>query len=175
MIIDSEELREMLKLSSLEFFRRLSGRLSNYAITFQPRPRSYFHAIASVDRELRSPTVNWGKIVRAILSCRGIEFLQLMEKLNDLRASCQLKEFHAIVGSLLRVRKQAYVAQEIKNPLHPGKLSMNRRRSESSFQISIDACLLLIAPDLHLNLMISVRLRSTRCVRLQAWSAWTKV
>jgi len=116
----SGEMDQLLALPALRFFLTISGQMVKYAITFEPKPRSYFRAIAIVDREIQSPAPDWSKVRRAILSCRGTELIELMEKLNALRCSSDMKGFFAIVGNLLRLRKQAFTAQEIQDPLNPG-------------------------------------------------------
>jgi hypothetical protein len=58
-----------------------------------------------------------------VMSCRGIEFEALMAKLVELRHSNEMKEFHFIVGSLLRVRKTAFSANEIENPPGSGEVT----------------------------------------------------
>ena len=115
-MLKSEELNNLMKLSPLKFFRNLSGRLSARAVMYEPRPRSYFTVIKSVDSELRSLTVNWGKVIKMIRSCRGLEFFALLHKLNELKASNKMKEFHLIVGGLLQVRKHAFTVDELEKP-----------------------------------------------------------
>jgi len=127
-VVDGESFRELLKLTPLKFFRTLSGRLSDYAITFLPRPRSFFRVIDSVEKELQKSGVNWGKVVKMILSCRGTEYMQLMNRLNELRSTCQLKEYHCIVGSILKVRKKAFVVNEIEDTAIPGELIFDPAR-----------------------------------------------
>jgi len=122
LMLKGEEMEELMKLSPVKFFRNLSGRLSKYAIIYEPRPQSYFRVIEVVERELKSQQVDWGKVIRNIRSCRGIEYLALMQKLNQLRISYQMKEFHAIVGSLLQVRKQVLAVNEIERPNAPGEI-----------------------------------------------------
>jgi hypothetical protein len=121
-ILEGERAEELGRLTAVKFFRKLSGLISGRAIIFEPKPRSYFRTIDIVERELRSVSVDWAKVKRAIRSCRGTEFLALMKKLNDLRASSQMREFHTIIGGLLRVRKKAYVADQIENPEVPGEI-----------------------------------------------------
>ena len=58
-MIASDEFERLLKLPALKFFRKMSGRISDRAIMFEPRPKSYFRAIFCIDEELRSPVVDW--------------------------------------------------------------------------------------------------------------------
>jgi hypothetical protein len=122
-MIASDEFEELTKLPALKFFRKMSGRISNRAIMFEPRPKSYFRAVFCIDEEMRSPVVDWRKVTKMIMSCRGIEFEALMGKLVELRRSNEMKEFHFIVGSLLRVRKTAFSANEIENPSGSGEVT----------------------------------------------------
>ena len=122
-MIASDEFERLLKLPALKFFRKMSGRISDRAIMFEPRPKSYFRAIFCIDEELRSPVVDWRKVTKMIMSCKGIEFEALMGKLVELRHSNEMKEFHFIVGSLLRVRKTAFSANEIENPSGSGEVT----------------------------------------------------
>jgi exonuclease III len=122
-LVASDEFERLTKLPALKFFRKLSGRISDRAIMFEPRPKSYFRAIFCIDEEMRSPIVDWGKVTKMIMSCKGIEFEALMGKLVELRHSNEMKEFHFIVGSLLRVRKTAFSANEIENPSGSGEVT----------------------------------------------------
>ena len=122
-MIASDEFERLTKLPALKFFRKMSGRISDRAIMFEPRPKSYFRAIFCIDEEMRSPVVDWRKVTKMIMSCRGIEFEALMGKLVELRRSNEMKEFHFIVGSLLRVRKTAFSANEIENPSGSGEVT----------------------------------------------------
>jgi len=122
-IIASDEFEKMARLPVLKFFRKMSGRISDRAIVFEPRPRSYFRAIFCIDQEMKSPVVDWKRISRMVMSCRGIEFEALMRKLVELRRSNEMKEFHFIVGSLLRVRKKAFSANEIESPSGSGEVT----------------------------------------------------
>jgi len=106
----SDEMPRLLKLSPVNFFRKLSGRLKTYALTYEPRCKSYFHAIAVVDREIRSAEPDW---------LQGTEFLELVGKLNSLKRSNEMRQFHAVTAGLLRLRKRAFALQEIENPLNP--------------------------------------------------------
>ncbi len=68
------------------------------------------------DREIRSAEPDWAKIKRAILRCRGTEFLELVGKLNSLKRSNEMRQFHAVAAGLLRLRKRAFALQEIEDP-----------------------------------------------------------
>lgn len=114
------EMAELLSLPPVEFFRRLSGRLKSYALIYEPRCKSYFHAIAAVDREIHSTEPDWTKVKRAILRCRGAEFLELLEKLNSLKRSNKMGQFFAVTAGLLRLKKQAFTLREIEDPSNPG-------------------------------------------------------
>jgi hypothetical protein len=122
-MIASDEFDRLTKLPALKFFRKMSGRISDHAIMFEPRPKSYFRAIFCIDEEIRSPMVDWRKVTKMILSCKGAEFEALMGKLVELRQSNEMKEFHFIVGSLLKVRKTVFSANEIENPAGSGEVT----------------------------------------------------
>jgi hypothetical protein len=57
-----------------------------------------------------------------INSCKGTEFIALMGKLNELRETNQMKEFHNIVGNVLRVKKKVFVAHELRDPEAPDEI-----------------------------------------------------
>ncbi len=57
-MIASDEFERLTKLPALKFFRKMSGRISNRTIMFEPRPRSYFRAIFCIDEEMKSPVVD---------------------------------------------------------------------------------------------------------------------
>jgi len=120
--LESGDLAKMMRFSALKMFRKLSGLLSRVAITSEPCPKTYFKSIACVEKELGSPNPNWASVRRAIQSCRGMEFHALQEKLNSLRLTNQLREYHAIIGSLLRLRRRTYAVQEIEDPTRPGEV-----------------------------------------------------
>jgi len=54
--VDSERL---LSQSALPLFLELSSRLKLHSVVFEPRPRSYFRAIAMVEDEIRGLAPNW--------------------------------------------------------------------------------------------------------------------
>jgi len=150
-----DEMSKLLSLPPVEFFRRLSGRLKAHALTYEPRCTSYFHAIAVVDREIRSAEPDWVKIRRAILRCRGTEFLELVGKLNSLRRSGEMRQFHAIAAGLLRLKKRAFALQEIEDPLNPGTILYESEkirpvisRKYRSLFLSDAARTLLTVPDI---------------------------
>ena len=121
-ILDGGDFEKITRGTPLSFFRRLSGMLSSYAVSYEPRPMNYFKAIQSIDEELQSSSVDWGRVVRTINSCKGTEFIALMGKLNELRETNQMKEFHNIVGNVLRVKKKVFVAHELRDPEAPDEI-----------------------------------------------------
>jgi hypothetical protein len=69
--IHSKDFPGLLKEPPLPLFRKISGRLASGSIIFEPLARSYFSSIKSIDQELESPSPNWRRIRRVIMSCRG--------------------------------------------------------------------------------------------------------
>ena len=121
-MIESDDFERLLKESPLALFRKISGRMARGSIIFERPARSYFSSIKSVDRELESSSPNWKKIKRAIISCRGAEYVALLERLNELRVTNKMAEFHALVGNILRLKKVAQGVQELEDPLNSGEV-----------------------------------------------------
>ena len=92
-MIKSDDFENLLKESPLALFRKISGRMARGSIMFEPPARSYFSSIKSVHRELESSSLNWKRIKRAIISCRGIEYVTLLERLNELRVTNKMQSF----------------------------------------------------------------------------------
>ena len=95
---------------------------------------------------MRSPVVDWRKVTKMIMSCRGIEFEALMGKLVELRRSNEMKEFHFIVGSLLRVRKNSIFSERDRESVAVRvKSHTSRRRLGPSSRRNTVSCLLQTA------------------------------
>jgi len=136
----SDEMPKLLSLPPIDFFRKVSGRLASHAlIIYEPRCKSFFHAIAIYSRSGASFSQSWldqSNVRRAILRCRGAEFVELMERLNSLKHSNEMRQFHAIIASLLHLRrKQAFAIQEIEDPLNPGTINSPQPREDQAHNL----------------------------------------
>lgn len=112
----------ILDLAPQEFFRELSSRLKMHATIFEPKPKNYFKVRLAVETELTKVKPDWKRVRKALWSCNKLEFWALLERARSLRQDQELKEFHRIIGDILKVRKASLSVREIEDPLAQGQV-----------------------------------------------------
>jgi len=100
-------------------FQDLSSKIRAVSVRKEPKPLNYFQAIMIVDQELAKEQPDKKLITRTISRCKKQGYINLMIHLGNLKRRCHLKEYFAIVGSLLRQRKTAHIVSELIDPLDP--------------------------------------------------------
>jgi len=90
-----------------------------------------------VEMELTHPSPNWKRIRRAIISRKKTEFVALIERAKASKKENDMKELHAIVQSVMKLRKQNSSVQEIMDPRIQVKSSMILINSETLFPKNI--------------------------------------
>ena len=88
----------------------------------EPKPMNYFKVIHIVENELDRPFPDWNRIQKAIIGCKGTEFLALMDEAKSCRELNSLKEFHRIVQNVLKLRKQSNSVTELEDPQDAGQV-----------------------------------------------------
>lgn len=112
----------LLHLPPENFFKEINRRLLSHSIILEPKPKSFFKVIQAVEDELKGRFPDWNRVKREIASCRGLEFLALVNEANSRKREGDWKDFHRIVRSILGVRKGSASVREIEDPLEQGQV-----------------------------------------------------